>query len=185
MKRLTFSAYIYLGFSLLVAILIVSLYYLTSLFNQVDAAPHTLANIRATFVITAILIFVLLVWLLFYITKSFEYYKNLAHRIRKANRDLSRLSKEKEVDNWILNGLAALDDHIRGGRGEKEIAANAIRTVCQHVQAKVGMIYLKSASSDDVYVRAGSYAVETSDVPAKIMGGHGMVGESISARKQL
>ena len=185
MKRLTFRASIYLGFALLVVILIISLCYLTLLFRQIDVAHATLADIRTTFIVTAVLIFVLLVWLLFYITKSFEYYKNLAHRIRQSNRDLSRLSREKEVDNWILNGLAALDDHTRGGRGEKEIAANAIRTVCQHVQAKVGMIYLKSASRDEVYVRAGSYAVETHGAPPKIMDGHGMVGESIAARKQL
>src|SRR5690606_35790295 len=109
----------------------------------------------------AILIFLLLLWLLFYITKSFEHYKNIAHRVRQSNRDLTRLSREKEVDNWILSGLAALDDRTRGGRSEKEIAANAIRTICQHVQAKVGMIYLKSASREDVFAHAGSYAIES------------------------
>ena len=185
MKRLTFRTRIYLGFLFLVVILIVSLFYLTSLFKQVDIAHATLETARTIFVITAVLIFLLLLWLLFYITKSFEHYKNIAHRVRQSNRDLTRLSREKEVDNWILSGLAALDDRTRGGRSEKEIAANAIRTICQHVQAKIGMIYLKSTSREDVYAHAGSYAIESQDVPSKIMAGQGLVGESIAARKQL
>lgn len=185
MKRLTFRTHIYLGFSLLIVILLVSLLYLALLFKRVEVADTTLENIRATYLATAVLIFALIVWLLVYITKTFEHYKQIAYRTRKSNRDLSSLSKEKEVANWILTGLAALDDHTRGGRSEKEIAANAIRQVCQHVQAKVGMIYLKSASHEDVYIHAGSYAIGTNGIPSRIMGGQGMVGESIATKKQL
>ncbi|MEC3881436.1 response regulator [Parapedobacter sp. 10938] len=185
MKRLTFSGHIYLGFSLLIAILIVSLFYLILLFKQIDIGHSTLTSIKTTYIVTAILVFALIIWLLVYITKSFEHNKKIAYRIRQSNRDLSRLSKEKEIDNWILSGLAALDNQTRGGRSEKEIATNAIRTTCQHVQAKVGTIYLKSASHEDVYIHAGSYAVETEDMPSKIMGGQGMAGESITCQKQL
>jgi len=185
MKRLTFRGHIYLGFSVLIVILLVSLFYLTLLFRQVDVAHATLTSIRTTLLVSAVLLFALIVWLLVYITKSFEHYKEIAFRIRKSNRELSRLSKEKEVDNWILGGLAALDDTMRGGRSEKEIAANAIRTACQHVQAKVGLIYLKSASRDDVYIQSGSYAIETTHLPPKIIGNQGMAGESIASKKQI
>src|SRR5690606_24506287 len=185
MKRLTFRGHNYLGFSVLIVILLVSLFYLTFLFRQVDVAHATLTSIRITFVVTAVLVFALIVWLLVYITKSFEHYKKVAYRIRKSNRDLSRLSKEKEVDNWILSGLAALDSDTRGGRSESEIATNAIRTVCQHVQAAVGMIYLKSESRNDTYVHAGSYAVDTQNATTQIVAGQGIAGESIASRKQL
>ena len=185
MIRLTFSGRIYLGFSILIVTLLVSLLYLTFQFRQLDVADATRTNIRMTILVTAVLVFALIVWLLVYITKSFKRYKKVANRIRKSNRDLSRLSREKEMDNWILSGLEALDNHTRGGRSEKEIATNAIRTACHHVQAKVGMIYLKSASCDDVYVHAGSYAVETPNMPSKITGGQGIVGESITSKKQL
>src|SRR5690606_21131768 len=185
MKRLTFRGHIYLGFSVLIVILLVSLFYLTLLFRQVDVAHATLTSIRTTLLVSAVLLFALIVWLLVYITKSFEHYKEIAFRIRKSNRELRRLSKEKEVDNWILSGLAALDNEMRGGRSEKEIATNAIRTACQHVQAKVGIIYLKSSSHDDVYIHAGSYAIETQHMPPKIMGNQGMAGESIATKKQL
>lgn len=185
MKKLTFRTHIYMGFSLLVLILIISLFYARSLFLQVDVDAHTRTHIQTIFIITAVLIFVLLTWLLFYITKSFEHYKNIAQRVRKYNQDLNRLSNEKEIDNWILNGLAALDDNTRGGRSEKEIAANAIQTICLHVQAKVGIIYLKSPSRDNVYTHTGSYAIDTEDVPAKIMAGQGLAGESLTTAKQL
>lgn len=185
MKRLTFSAHIYLGFSLLIAILLVSLFYLISLFGQVDMADTRFIGIRTTLITTTVVAFVLIVWLLIYITKSFEHYKKIAYRIRKSNRDLSRLSREKEIDNWILSGLAALDNHTRGGRSEREIAANAIRITCQHVQAKVGTIYLRSTSREDVFIHAGSYAVETRVMPPKMMNNQGIVGESVIAKKQL
>jgi len=78
-----------------------------------------------------------------------------------------------------------LDSDTRGGRSESEIATNAIRTVCQHVQAAVGMIYLKSEPRNDTYVHAGSYAVDTQNVAAEIVAGQGIAGESIASRKQL
>ena len=185
MKKLTFSTHIYLGFSLLVVILIVSLFFARSIFIHIEVADTTRTEIRTTFIITAILIFLLLAWLLYYITKSFEHYKNIAQRVRKSNLDLSRLSKEKEIDNWILSGLAALDDHTRGGRSETEIAANAIQIICQHVSAKIGTIYLKSPSHNDTYIHTGSYAIETQGIPEKIQGGQGLTGESLASGKQL
>src|SRR5690606_36811470 len=104
MKKLTFSGNIYLGFSILIVILLVSLFYLSLLFKQVDVSIATLASIRTTFIVTATLVFALIVWLLVYITKSFEHYKEIAYRIRKSNRDLRRLSKEREIDYWTLSG---------------------------------------------------------------------------------
>lgn len=158
---------------------------LSLLFNRIDGPDASLERIRTVYLITAVLVTTLLAWLLVYIIKTFEHYKDITFRIRKSNRDLRQLSKEKEVTNWILTGLATLDDYTRGGRSEEEIAANGIRQACQYIQAKVGMIYLKSASHDNVYVHTGSYAIEKQNNPPKIMSGQGMVGESIAMKKQL
>ena len=185
MKRLTFKIHIYLGFSLLIAILLASLLYLSLLFKQIDIAHATLESIKVTFIITAAFVFAVIVWLLVYVTKTFEHQKKIGRLIRKSNTDLSRLSKEKEADNWILSGLTALDDRTRGGRSEKEIAANAIQAVCQHVNAKIGIIYLKSASADDVFVHAGSYAAGSQQIQSKIVKSQGLIGESIDSKKQL
>lgn len=120
-----------------------------------------------------------------YIVKTFDLQKKAERFVRKANNDLNRLTKEKEVENWILSGMAVLDDKTRGGLSETEIATNAIHAVCQHLNAKVGLIYLKSASSDDVFVHAGSYAVTDQDVHSKIMKNQGLVGESIASKSQI
>ncbi|WP_353126510.1 response regulator [Parapedobacter pyrenivorans] len=185
MKKLTFKMHIYLGFFLLIAILLASLFYLSLLFKQIDIAHATLESIKITFIVTAIFVFGVIVWLLVYVTKTFEHQKKTGRLIRKSNADLSRLSKEKEADNWILSGLTALDDQTRGGRSEKEIAANAIQAVCQHVNAKIGTIYLKSPSTDDVFVHAGSYAAAHQHIEPKIMKSQGLIGESIASKKQL
>ncbi len=126
-----------------------------------------------------------LLGLIGYITKTFDLQKKAERFVRKANNDLNRLSKEREVENWILNGLAALDNKTRGGLSEKEIANNAIQAVCQHLSAKVGLIYLKSASNADVFVHVGSYAVTSEDVQPKIMKSQGLVGEAIASKSQL
>ena len=126
-----------------------------------------------------------LLGLIGYITKTFDFQKRAEILVRKTNADLNRLSKEKEIDNWILSGLAALEDKIRGGLNEKQIAANAIQTVCQYLNAKVGIIYLKSTAHDDVFIHAGSYAIGDQGLPSKIMGSQGLLGESLASRKPI
>ncbi|MFC3196769.1 response regulator [Parapedobacter deserti] len=120
-----------------------------------------------------------------YIIKTFDFQKKAERVIRKVNADLKKLSKEKEIDNWLLNGLAALDDRTRGGLGEEEIAGNAIQTVCQHLNADVGVIYLQSTSDETVFIHTGSYATTPQDIQPKIAKGEGLIGESIVSKKQL
>src|SRR3546814_16719958 len=86
MIRLTFSGRIYLGFSILIVTLLVSLLYLTFQFRQLDVADATRTNIRMTILVTAVLVFALIVWLLVYITNAFKRYKKVANQIGRAYR---------------------------------------------------------------------------------------------------
>lgn len=120
-----------------------------------------------------------------YITKTFDVQKKSQRIIRKANSDLNKLSKEREIDNWILQGLAALDDETRGGLNEQAISANAIQSVCQHLHAKIGVIYLQSPVHAEVFIHSGSFATGDENIQQKIMNSQGLVGEAITTKKQL
>ncbi|SKB57505.1 Signal transduction histidine kinase [Parapedobacter luteus] len=185
MKKLKFKTHIYLGFSVLVILLLASLLHVSLLFSKLDAAHTILDHIKTTFLVTAVLVFIVILWLLVYVTKTFEHYKKTERLIRKSNADLNKLSKEKEVDNWALNGLATLDDNTRGGLSERVIAVNAIQTICQYLDAKVGVIYLKSEADDNEYLHGGSYAVPTEHIRPKITKSQGLMGESIASKKQV
>jgi len=185
MKKLTFKAHIYIGFSLLIAILLIRLFYLLYLFEQIDVSHRILDSIKTTFLIAAVLAFAIVLWLLVYVTKTFEHHKKTELIIRKSNRDLARLSKEKEIHNWILSGLAMLDEKIRGDLNEREIAAHAIQMICPYLDAKVGVIYLKNTTNEDVFVHAGSYAIDASYLRPHVERNRGLTGECIAAKKQL
>lgn len=120
-----------------------------------------------------------------YIVKTFDLQKQAERMIRKSNADLSRLSEERKIDNWILNGLALLDSNTRGGLSEEEIAAKAIQTVCHYLNAKIGLLYVKSTSNDVVFNLSGSYAAATEHAPKQITGGQGLIGESLLSQKQI
>ncbi|MFC7525932.1 response regulator [Parapedobacter sp. GCM10030251] len=185
MKKLTFKAHIYIGFSLLIVILLASLFYLLHLFEQIDISHRILDTIKITFFITAILAFPVIWWLLVYVTKTFEHQKKTELLIRKSNTDLAKLSKEREVHNWTLNGLAMLDENTRGGLNEWEIATNAIQTICRYLNAKIGIMYLKSTANENLFVQAGLYAVEAPNLRPHIEKNRGLAGECIASQKQL
>lgn len=185
MKKLTFKAHIYIGFSLLIAILIISLLYLLHLFEQIAISHRIFDTIKITFLIVAVLTFAVVSWLLVYVIKTFDYQKKAELLFRKSNADLAKLSKEKEVHNWVLNGLAMLDEKTRGGLDEHTIAVNAIKAICQYLNAKIGVMYLKSTSNENVFLHTGSYAVETPHVRQQVEKNQGLIGESIASQKQL
>lgn len=118
-----------------------------------------------------------------YILKTFNAQARAERLVRKAHADLSRISQEKEAENQTLKGLAALDHQTRGGLSEGEIATNAIQSVCQHLNAKIGIIYLRSTVDENVFLCRGTYAA-TGNIPAKIMKGNGLIGECIASGKQ-
>jgi len=185
MKKLTFKAHIYIGFSFLIAIMVASLFYLFHLFEQIEISHRILDSIKITIYIGSFLVFAVVWWLLVYVTKTFEHHKKTERLIRKSNADLAKLSGEKEVHNWTLNGLTLLDERTRGGLDERDIATNAIRTICEYLNAKIGVMYLKSPTDEAPFVQAGSYAVEASRLRPYVENKSGLTGESIVSQKQL
>lgn len=185
MKKLTFKAHIYIGLSFLVAVIVACLFYLFQLFEQIAVSDQVVERIKITIYIATFLVFAVVWWLWVYITKTFDFHKNAASIIRKSNADFAKLSAEKEAHNWTLNGLTLLDEQTRGGLNQQEIAANAIRTICQYLNAKVGMAYLKSPSNEDLFTHAGSYAVEAAQLRPFVEKSSGLTGEAIVSQKQL
>lgn len=152
---------------------------------ELDAQHEAITNTRYLALAGLATTLCFLLVLIGYITKTFDAQKKAERFVREANADLNRFSKEKEVENWILNGLAALDNRTRGGLDEHTIAANAIQTVCQHLDAKVGLMYLRSADREEVFVHAGSYAAATQHIRPEITRDQGVTGECIASGKQL
>lgn len=102
---------------------------------------------------------VILLALIRYITITFNLQRKAELLIRKTNDDLNRLSREREADNWILIGLAALEEKIRGGLDGGEIARNAIRAICRYLSATSGFVYLNRPETGDKYTFVGAYSL--------------------------
>ena len=185
MKKLTFKAHIYIGLSFLIVVIVASLFYLLHLFKQIKVSDQSLDNVKITIYIAAFLVIAVAWWLLVYITKTFEFQKKAEVILRKSNTDLAKLSAEKETRNWTLNGLTLLDEQTRGGLNERDIAAYGIQTICQYVEAKIGILYLKSPSDENVFTQVGSYAIEGSELRPYVEKSSGLTGESIVSQKQL
>jgi len=183
MKKLAFKTHIYIGFSVLVSLTLAGLFYELQIFEEADVADSTLDRLRQTDIILTALVFGVVCWLLLYVTKTFEHQRKTEVLIRKSNADLAKLSKDRETQSWILSGLALLDESTRGGLNEKQIGANSVRVICEYLNAKVGVIYLRNTANEHLFNHAGSYAV---DAPLPyIEKGQGLTGESIAGQRQL
>ncbi|WP_353195560.1 response regulator [Parapedobacter defluvii] len=185
MKKISFKAHIYIGFSLLIGILCISLFYILYQFRYIDISHQILDNIKITILITASLTSAVICWLLVYATKTFERQKKTALLIRETNSNLAKLSEEKELDNWILSGLANLDEKTRGGLSEQEIATITIQEICKYLNAKIGVIYLKSRADENTFVRMGSYAADVQSLRPSIESGQGLAGECIASGETI
>ena len=131
-----------------------------------------------TVVGSSVIIFGLILFLFSYIRRTFNEQKNTEIQILKNNKRLSQLSEENKEKNWLLSGVASINEVMRGDENMEELATRVLKEICNFLQAPVGLLFLTDPKKKQLNL-AGSYAYEGLRAEQKYYRfGEGLIGQA-------
>jgi len=134
-------------------------------------------------ILTSVIIFALILFLLRYIRKTFDQQKETEHQILQTNKELEDLSIKNEHHNWLLSSEAKINEVMRGDFSMDELAENVITAVCNLLNYPVGVFYLVNRSQRTLRVR-GTFAIHEKLTDRKYNFGEGLAGQA-ALEKQI
>jgi CheY-like chemotaxis protein/signal transduction histidine kinase/CHASE3 domain sensor protein len=127
---------------------------------------------------SCVIIFGLILFLFSYIKRTFNEQKNTEIQIRKNNRRLSQLSDENKEKNWLLSGVAKINEVMRGDESMDVLSTRIITEICNFIQAPVGLLFLYDRQKEQLNL-AASFAYDGLKENQKSYRiGEGLVGQT-------
>ncbi|WP_432712487.1 response regulator [Pedobacter sp.] len=131
---------------------------------------------------TSIAILSIIIFLFVYIKNTFEQQLKTEKRIRDQNKLLSSLSTENKNKNWLLSGVAEVNEVMRGEQDPDELSDHVIAKICHIMDAPMGIFYLTDASQKQIK-HTGSYAFKKPDSTNPYQFGEGLAGQVALEKK--
>lgn len=125
--------------------------------------------------LSSIIIFGLILFLLRYIRQTFDQQKETEKEILNTNYELAEISAQNKHNNWLLSGAAEINEAMRGEQEVEELADNIISTICNYIDANIGALFLVDDKKQSLYL-SGSYAYENRS-RKNIRFGEGLLGQ--------
>ena len=132
-------------------------------------------------VISSLIIFGLILFLLRYIRETFDQQKETERQILNTNAELAQISALNEHNNWLLSGAAEINEAMQGEQEVAELSANIISKICNYIDARIGALFLVDERKKIFYL-SGSYAY-TSKSHQTIKFDEGLIGQIAIERK--
>ncbi|TDO21748.1 response regulator [Pedobacter duraquae] len=149
---------------------------------RTEATAKSSTQAKWVVLVSAIIIFCLILFLFSYIKTTFDQQKETEEQIRKTNENLALLSAENEEKNWLLSGATLVNQAMRGEQEVDELTTNIITQVCNYIDAPIGAIFL--ASKRNTLVLSGGYAFTFNVLkPKQYQFGEGLVGQAALEKK--
>ncbi|GAB3649491.1 response regulator [Echinicola sediminis] len=115
--------------------------------NNLLAERETLAQSNADRAMLNILLGVsavlVIIFLLFgYIIRTFGEKTKAEEVVKNANKELEKLSAEREEKNWLLKGEKLLNEKLHGDQTMDQLSENVLHFFAEYLNAKIGAIHL-------------------------------------------
>jgi CheY-like chemotaxis protein/CHASE3 domain sensor protein len=133
--------------------------------------------------LSAAVIFCLILFLFSYIKKTFDQQKLTEKQIRDSNIELEKISMENNRKNWLLSGASAINESMRGEQEVEELSANIIAQICKYTDALVGAIFLAGKKQQTMVFRAGYAYQQQKNAKKEYSFGEGLVGQSAAEQQ--
>nr|WP_068891540.1 response regulator [Pedobacter panaciterrae] len=128
--------------------------------------------------LSAIVIFCLILFLFSYIKRTFDQQKSTEKQIRDSNIELERISAENEQKNWLLSGTTTVNEAMRGEQEVEELCTRIVTSICNYVNAPLGSLFLVNGTKKTLRF-TGGYAFEiTKGTIKEYHFGEGLVGQT-------
>jgi CheY-like chemotaxis protein/signal transduction histidine kinase/CHASE3 domain sensor protein len=130
---------------------------------------------------SSFIIFVLILFLLSYIRRTFDQQKETERQILSTNTELAQVSALNEHHNWLLTGAAEINEAMQGEQEIEELSSNIISKIGNYIDAVIGALYLVDDKRKILYL-TGSYAYQSKH-KNHIKFGEGLVGQTAVEKK--
>ncbi|MFI5450839.1 response regulator [Pedobacter sp. UC225_61] len=130
---------------------------------------------------SSFIIFVLILFLLSYIRRTFDQQKETERQILSTNTELAQVSALNEHHNWLLTGAAEINEAMQGEQEIEELSSNIISKIGNYIDAVIGALYLVDDKRKILYL-TGSYAYQSKQ-KNHIKFGEGLVGQTAVEKK--
>ncbi|SDJ25044.1 Signal transduction histidine kinase [Pedobacter sp. ok626] len=134
-------------------------------------------------VLSSVVIFCLILFLLSYIRRTFDQQKETEIQIRDSNLELEKISAENEQKNWLLLGATAINEAMRGEQELDELATNIITKICNYINAPIGAFFLVNQIKKTIKFEGGYAWQNTKSTRHEYHFGEGFIGQA-AAEKQ-
>ncbi len=137
-------------------------------------------------VITGSIIFLLIIGVLFYyIQKTFEEQKKAEETVRLANIELERVLEQNEAQNWLLKGVANINEKIQGQLSEKELSKNVLAEICDYTHALAGTFYLFNSEEERLELYSSYAFHDPQKLKKEIRLTEGWIGQAAENGKEV
>lgn len=108
----------------------------------------------------------------------------LGYSLNTMRQRLRTLSLEQDNRNWLLSGIAGLNDLMSGASDIKQTARHITTYLCEYLQAQAGVFYLNNERGSFVFTAGYAANEESLRMPVfKI--GEGISGQAVAQKKIL
>ncbi len=141
---------------------------------------------RATFTIFigSALVLVIVLFLFFFIQRTFQKQKAAEERVLENNVKLEEVSAENERKNWMLTGSGIVNENMRGEISVNELCTRVISALARYTGAQLGAIYI--ADDHGNLKLEASYAYDTRrGNRSHIKSGEGLLGQAAFEKRTI
>jgi CheY-like chemotaxis protein/CHASE3 domain sensor protein len=138
------------------------------------------SNASTTWIVllSALIIFGLILFLFSYIKRTFDQQKLTEEQIRDSNIQLEKISADNEQKNWLLTGATTVSEAMRGEQEIDELSANVVSRICNYIGASVGALFLLSDKKKTFVFRGGYAYQQTKNTRHEYSSGEGLIGQA-------
>jgi CheY-like chemotaxis protein/CHASE3 domain sensor protein len=142
-------------------------------------------NAKTTWVVmlSALIIFGLILFLFSYIQKTFDQQKLIETQVRESNIQLEKISADNEQKNWLLLGSTVVTESMRGEQEIEELSINIVTQICNYIGAQVGALFLLSNKKRSFVYRGGYAYQQAKNARREYVFGEGLIGQAAIEKK--
>ncbi len=133
--------------------------------------------------LSAGIIFCLILFLFSYIKRTFDQQKETELQIRDSNERLAAISNENEFKNWLLASATAIVESTRGEQEIEQLSDNITTSISKHIHAAVGAFFLVNGAGNK-FRQTGGYAYSPKKGSQnQYEYGEGLIGQTAAEKK--
>jgi signal transduction histidine kinase/DNA-binding response OmpR family regulator/CHASE3 domain sensor protein len=147
----------------------------TRLLSERQAAnERALAEAKVISIVGTVLVQLIIIILIYFIIREFRSRQKAEQKVQENLAEVNQLNEEANSRNWLLSGVASVNDGLQGKDSMDSLAAGIVNAVVGYVGAPAGALYVYYHEQRALDMRASASLPASARATYRI--GEGLVG---------